>query len=386
MVKEAPRGVWPIDVRAALQRLFEKFLFEVEKERLRRGIEGQLSAAQIVFWPGLETSVRLNEEVTLKLSFADGGVTWPLCADELDYGRAPGGLIDGVAADEGSLGHITCLAGRPVDPLLASQPFYLWSKPRWARGIAAWDLRKVLAEAIATKVGVRTALLDVDEDNRSERWWRRKQIGRGVIAPDSGIGRQLFELLRPKGRVSHLFKWLGVDREEWLTSALAEIILEGSFKDTAVALLPAKYLFVEGQDIVLWQGWLGDGRAAAEVIPEMIRAKLEAEAYGRGLGSRRSKSKVITESDLPHPLDDLEYPAGETLEDGVVKRRLFEWAAERLTPSEKRAFIVYQDVARDGISVEEACRRHNWKPDPIRKGWERARKHLRGILGDSDSP
>jgi hypothetical protein len=386
MVKKAPRGVRPIEVRAALQRLFEKFLFEVEKERLRRGIEGQLSAAQIVFWPGLETSVRLNDEVALQLSFADAGVTELLRADLLDYARAPGGLIDGVAADEGSLGHITALVGRRLEVHLESQPSFVLPKLPWARGIAAWDLRKVLAEAIATKVGVRTALLDVDEDNRSERWWRRKQIGRGVIAPDSGIGRQLFELLRPKSRVSHLFKWLGVDREEWLTSALAEIILEGSFEDTAVALLPAQYLFVEGQDIVLWQGWLGDGRAAAEVIPEMARAKAEAEAYGKGLGSRRSKSQVITESDLPHPLDDLEYPAGESLEDGVVKRRSFEEAVKQLTPSEKRAFIVYQDVIRDDISVEEACRRHKWKPVPIRKGWERARKHLQQILGDSDSP
>jgi hypothetical protein len=370
-------------VQAAIHRFFVKFILRAEKERRRRGIEGELSAAQIVFWPRLETSVRLNDEVALKLSFAQGGVTELLRAGDLDYARTPGSPIDWVAADEGSLGHITCIEGQLVGPLLASQPFYLSPKPLLARGIAAWDLRKVLAEAIATKVGVRTALLDVDEDNRSERWWRRKQIGRGVIAPDSGIGRQLFELLRPKRGGGYLYERIGAKREEWLTGALAEIILDGSFESTAVALLPAQYLFVEGQDIVLWQGWLGDGRAAADVIPEMIRAKLEAEALGRGLGSRRSKSKVITESDLPDPLDDLEHPDGETLEDGVLNRLLFEWAFDQLTPHERRAFIVYQDVARDGITVKDACWRHKWKPEPIRKGWERARQHLQQILGYS---
>jgi hypothetical protein len=383
MVKKAPRGVRPIEVQVALQLLFEKFLFQVEKERLRRGIEGELSAAQIVFWPRLETSVRLNDEVALKLSFAQGGVTELLRAGDLDYGRTPGSPIDWVAADEGSLGHITALLGQQVQVHLESQPSFVLAKRPWARGIAAWDLRKVLAEAVATKVGVRTSLLDVDKDNRRERWRRRKQIGRGVITPDSGIGRHLFELLRPKRGGGYLYERIGAKREEWLTGALAEIILDGSFESTAVALLPAQYLFVEGQDIVLWQGWLGDGRAAADVIPEMIRAKLEAEALGRGLGSRRSKSKVITESDLPDPLDDLEHPDGETLEDGVLNRLLFEWAVERLTPHERRAFIVYQDVARDGITVKDACWRHKWKPEPIRKGWERARQHLQQILGYS---
>jgi hypothetical protein len=383
VVKKAPRGVRPIEVQVALQLLFEKYLSQVEKERLRRGIEGQLSAAQIVFWPRLETSVRLNEEVALKLSFAHGGVTSPLRADRLDYARTPGSPIDSVAADEGSLGHITALLGQQVEVHLASQPSVLLAKPLWARGIAAWDLRKVLAEAIATPAAVRTSLLDVAKDNKRERRRRRKQIGGGVITPDSGIGRELFNLLSPKRHVSHLYQWLGVNPEEWLTSALAEIILDGSFQDTAVALLPAQYLFVEGQDIVLWRGWLGDGRAAADVIPEMIRANLEAEAYGRGLGSRRSIHKVTTESDLPDPLDDLEYPDGETLEDGVVNRLLFDWAVERLTPSERRAFIVYQDVLRDGITVEDACWRHKWKPVPIRQGWQRARKHLQQILGYS---
>ena len=383
MVKKAPRGVRPIEVQVALHLFFEKFVFQVEKECLRRGIEGQLWGAQIVFWPRLETSVRLNEEVALKLSFADGGVTPLLPGDVLAYYRARKSPITSVAADEGSLGHITVLLGQWVEPLSASQPLFLSDKPLWARWIAAWDLRKVLVEAIATPAAVRTSLLDVDKDNKRERRQRRKQIGGGVITPDSGIGRELFNLLRPKRHVSHLYQWLGVDREEWLTDALAEIILDGSFEDTAVALLPAQYLAVDNQDIVLWQGWLGDGRAAADVIPEMIRAKLEAEAYGRGLGSRRSTRKVTTESSLTDSLEDLPDLGAEELLDGVLNRLLFEWAVERLTPSERRAFIVYQDVARDGITVEEACWRHGWKPVPIRQGWQRARKHLQQILGYS---
>jgi hypothetical protein len=244
----------------------------------------------------------------------------------------------------------------------------------------------VLAEAIATVVGVRTSLLDVDKDKKRERRRRRKQIGGGVITPDSGTGRELFNLLRPKRPGRYLYERMGVNPEEWLTSALAEIILDGSYEGRGAALLPAEYLAVEGQGIPLWQGWLGKKRAAKDIVQELARAKLEAEAYGRGLGSRRSKREVITESDLPHSLDDLEYPDGEALVDGVVNRLLFEWAVDQLTPAERRAFIVYQDVARDDITVEDACLRHGWKPGPIRKGWERARKHLQQILGDSDSP
>ncbi len=250
----------------------------------------------------------------------------------------------------------------------------------------AWDLRKVLAEAIATPAAVRSSLLDVEEDNRTERWWRKKQIGRGVITPDSRIGRDLFNLLSPKDHVSHLFKWLGVDQEQWLASAEAETILDGSFEDTAVALLPTQYLFVEGQGIVLWPGWLGDGRAAADVIQERIRTNLEAETYGKGFGSRRSTRKVMTESSLTDSLEDLPDLGAEALLDAVEDQLYLEWAADQLTPYERRAYDVYLEAARDDISVEEACRRRGWKPAPIRKGWERARDHLRLILGDSDSP
>ena len=388
MVNEAPRGVQPIEVQAAIHRFFVKFVLRAEKERRRRGIEGELSAAQIVFWPRLETSVRLNEEVKLRLSFAEGGVTELLQAGDLDYVRTPGGIIDRVATDEGSLGHITCLARRLVGPLLATQPFYLSSKPLWARRIEAWDLRKVLAEAIATVAERRriAILAASEEEDKKKRRRRKKELENSLMVPDSRMGRDLFNLLSPKDHVSHLYKWLAVDRREWLSSTLAEIILDGSFEGKGNAPLPAEYLAVEGQAIVLWQGWLGKKRPAADIIREIARTNLEAEAYGRGLGSRRSTRKVMTESSLTDSLEDLPDLGAEALLDAVEDQLYLEWAADQLTPYERRAYDVYLEAARDDISIEEACRRRKWKAAPIRKGWERARKHLREILGDSDSP
>jgi hypothetical protein len=375
-------------VQVALQLLFEKYLFQVEKERLRRGIEGQLSAAQIVFWPRLETSVRLNDEVALQLSFADGRVM-PLCrADPLDYYRAQEAQIASVTTDEESLGHITCLKGQLLGPLLATQPFYLSSKPLRARGIEAWDLRKVLAEAIATLAERRriAILAASEEDNTKKRRRRKKELENSLMVPNSRMGRDLFNLLSPKEHVSHMFKWLGVDRREWLSSTIAEIILDGSFEGKGNAPLPAEYLFVEGPGIPLWQGWLGKKRPAADIIREIARTKLEAEAYGRGLGSRRSTRKVMTESGLTDSLEDLPDLGAEALLDEVEDQLYLEWAADQLTPYERRAYDVYLEAARDDISIEEACRRRKWKAAPIRKGWQRARDHLRLILGDSDSP
>jgi hypothetical protein len=247
----------------------------------------------------------------------------------------------------------------------------------------AWDLRKMLAEAIGTVAATRRARLDVDKDNKKERRKRKKQVGGGIVIPDFKNGRELFKLLRPKRPGPYLYERLGVNRDEWLAGELAAIVLKGSYAAKGAALLPAQYLFVEGQGIVLWEGWLGDKRSAVDIIQEMVRAKLEAEAFGTGFGSRRSERKVITESDLPDSLEDFEDLGAEALIDGVLDRLLLEWAVEQLTPSERRAWIVTQDADRQGISVEEACRRHRWKSDPIRKAMERARKHLKQILGYS---
>ena len=387
MVKEAPRGVQPIEVQAAIHQFFVKFVLRAEKECRRRGIKGRLSAAQIVFWPRLETSVRLNEEVALQLSFADGRVM-PLCrADPLDYYRAQEAQIASVTTDEESLGHITVLLGQRVGPLSASQPFYLSSKPLWARKIAAWDLRKVLAEAIATVAERRRiAILAASEEDKKKRRRRKKQLENSLMVPNSRMGRDLFNLLSPKEHVSHMFKWLGVDRREWLSSGIAEIVLDGSFEGKGNALLPAEYLAVEGQGIPLWQGWLGKKRPAADIIRDTVRTNLEAETYGKGLGSRRSTRKVMTESSLTDSLEDLPDLGAEALLDAVEDQLYLEWAADQLTPYERRAYDVYLEAARDDISIEEACRRRKWKAAPIRKGWQRARDHLRLILGDSDSP
>ena len=73
MVKEAPRGVQPREVQLAVHLFFGKFLLRAEKERRRRGIEGELSAFSGEFAVGqlpifeLDFSCKRSDEYALPI-------------------------------------------------------------------------------------------------------------------------------------------------------------------------------------------------------------------------------------------------------------------------------------------------------------------------------
>jgi hypothetical protein len=411
MAEKPQRGVRPEDVVAALHRFFTKFLEGAEQERSRRGVPGQLYAAQVVFWPKLETKIWLNDEVALKLKFADGRTLPPLAGYELAYVLTGDNTIASVAADEGSLGHITVLVRHLVEPRLATQPLILLV--RWARGLAAWDMRSVLAQAIVLVPEGRRALIDLETDLEKERekemreWekekekekeWekemrerkketreREKQRRGGIAIPESKAGRELLKLLQPRRAWRALYDRLGASREEWLANALAEMILDKRFEGRAAALLPMEYLNVDDQGIVLWDGWLGEKRSLADVISEQVRAALEAEALGRGFGSRRSKRKVVPASELGEGGVDLEELSAaaptSSLLDKVETRLDLQRAIPQLTPAQRDALALQLEAQKERVTLEEVCERRGVGYDSTRKSLERARRRLKLILG-----
>ena len=109
-----PLGVQPEEVVKSLHAFFWNFVITAAEERLRRGDIDEISAAQLLFWPGLELECRLNDEVSLRLTFDDGRTSPLLAGDGLHYVRSQNVPIAAVALESGLLGHISVLVGRPV--------------------------------------------------------------------------------------------------------------------------------------------------------------------------------------------------------------------------------------------------------------------------------
>jgi hypothetical protein len=432
MAKKAPRGVRPEEMVAALDRFFGEFLSAAEQQSRALGGGATLYAAQVVFWDKLDMSLWLDDQVALQLTFTDGQRTPFLSGDHLAYVLTQDNTVASVAADEGSLGHITVLVGRLVRPYLAGHPLVLSRGPLKARGIAAWDLRRVLAEAIVLVPEARRALIDLEADLEEEREeamrkrekrerkkrekekdkeaqeseeetrkrrrralarlkrWQRKTLERenqrreGIAIPESRAGRELLNLLQPTRAWRALYDRLGTGREEWLANALAEIILDRSLDGQVAALLPMEYLNVEGQGIMLSDVWLAEKRSAADVIKDRARADLEAEALGRGFGSRRSKRKVVPVSDLGEGEVDLGElsPAAQTSSplDEVETRLDLQRALPQLTPAEGEALSLQLEAQKERRTLEEVCQRHGVRYGSTRKNLERARRHLKSIL------
>jgi len=427
MAKKAPRGVRPEEVVAALDRFFKNFPLAAEQQWRALGGGATLYAAQVVFWDKLDMSLWFDDQVALQLTFTDGQRTPFLSGDHLAYVLTQDNTVASVAADEGSLGHITVLVGRLVQPYLAGHPLVLSPGPLRARGIAAWDMRSVLAEAIVLAPERRRALIDLKTDLEKEREkeirkrekrerekekeaqdteeearkrrrralarlrrWTRKMLERerqrreGMAIPESEAGRELLELLQPRRAWRELYKRLGTNREEWLANALAEMTLDKRFEGRAAALLPMEYLNVQGQEIVLWDGWLGDKRSLADVIKDRVRADLEAEALGRGFGSRRSKRKVVPVSDLGDGEVDLEELGAaaptSSLLDEVETILDLQRAIPQLTPAERDALALHLEAQKGRGTLEEICERRGVGYDSTRKNLERARRRLKSIL------
>jgi hypothetical protein len=432
MAKKAPRGVRPEEVVAALDRFFKRFPLAAEQQWRALGGGATLYAAQVVFWDKLDMSLWFDDQVALQLTFTDGQRTPFLSGDHLAYVLTQDNTVASVAADEGSLGHITVLVGRLVRPYLAGHPLVLSPGPLRARSIAAWDLRRVLAEAIVLVPERRRALIDLEADLEEEREkeirkrekrerkkrerekekeaqeseeetrkrrrralarlrrWKRKMLERerqrreGMAIPESEPGRELLELLQPRRAWRALYNRLGAGREEWLANALAEIILDRGLEGQVAALLPMEYLHVEGQGIVLSDVWLVEKRSAADVIKDRVRADLEAEALGRGFGSRRSKRKVVPVSDLGDGEVDLEElsaaaPTSSPL-DEVETRLDLQRAIAQLTPAERDAWALALEAQKERGTLEEVCERRGVGYDSTRKNLERARRRLKSIL------
>ena len=436
MTKRAQRGVRLEDVVAALRRFFEGFLWAAEQQWHANGGGGKLYAAQVVFWDKLEMKLWLDDEVALQLTFTDGQRAPLLSGDQLAYVLTQDNTVASVAADEGSLGHITVLAGRSVQPYDASHPLVLSPGPLRARSIAAWDLRSVLAEAIVLVPERRRALIDLEAalveerekairrrgkrerkkrekemrereeetgDSKTEmekkqrgiaiarlKRWQKKMLGsenqrrEGIAIPESEAGRELLNLLQPRHAWPALYHRLGADREEWLANALGEIILDRSLEGQVATLLPMEYLHVEGQGILVWDGRLGEKRSLADVIGERVRVELEAEAQGRRFGSRRSKHKVVPITELEErgvDLEELDATAGtDSLLDEVETILDLRRAIPQLTPAQRDALALHLEAQKERCHLEEVCQRHGVRYDATRKNLERARRHLNSIL------
>lgn len=147
-------------------------------------------------------------------------------------------------------------------------------------------------------------------------------------------------------------------------------------------------------DEVFLAGWLGEKRPADNVLRELDRKALDEEVYGRGLGSRRSKRRILTESQLAETSGDDEtafsldgLPAStpdsslrtdrglDAVETKENARRML----PLLPPAEHEAMELLLQGNGDQGNFVRLCGGPSRKYDQERKALERARKKLRKL-------